>query len=377
MSTEGISLPPPLGSFNHLLGAGSTTNVSSSTPTSYEKSQKSSEEHIRDPSVPIVVPYNIQHLPTVQFSPEDLKKLALEIESNCVTRMWNQFSDQVHALNDASREARRKVDLEQIRVGLDQLVRSASSHEAAIQGASNPTGIGMSMLGSFAIMASAGGLIAVPGLPSIEGLSKVVATAQLIPIDMKMIWAFLGPALATSVFSPAILGTLLAARGKDQEIDLKDFVKNYGDAIRKLVNNPNFDAISLKLIPPDVMQQLSSLKDKDFQEIFPKMMGIIKLTLLFTALGAYYKFETGHLTGKEIIDLVTDPKKFNLPENDPRLPLIASIQNHLPALKEDVKQYLEKVFEYFEGNPDYEDLFSAVTLFQQSRHMALNTNIKG
>lgn len=374
MSMEGISLPPPSGSF-HPTPSVSGTGASSSSNSSIGQSKSTEEFNARKASIPVVVPFSVQILPSMSLSPDDLKRLTLEVESSCVNRMWTQFNDNVQELAN-QRQAKQKIDLEQIRLGLDQLIKTASGRDAAIQGANEgkPV-IGMSM-GIISIMATSG--VAAPGLVGMEGLADAfVSVVRMIPeVDMKVIWGFIGPAFATSLFSPAVLNTFGLAKEKNGIVDLRDFVKSYVDSIRKLVNSPNFDGIAMKLVPYDLMHTISGLDNKAYAEFLPKLTAMIRLTLLFTALGAYYKYETGHLTGKEIIDLVNDPFKFNLPEKDPRLPIIAAIQHHLSALKGDEKKYLEKVSKYFDGNPDYEDIFSAVLLMQQSHRTASHAELK-
>lgn len=378
MSTEGIGLPPPRDSFITPFGYTATPDPAANA-TSLEKSQKSAQEHIRDPAVPIVIPYGIQTMPTVKFSAEDLKQLSIEFQSTCVNKMWSQFNQQMNNLSDANRETRRKVDLEQIRVGLDQLLKTASARDAAIQGVNEGQPmIGVSMLGAFSIMATAGG-VSVPGMVTMEGVADAfAATLDIVSgNELKILWSFLGPALATSVFTPAALSTFRGSDTKEGKVDLKEFVKDYVQVIKKLVSNPLFGDIIAKLIPQELIHQLNAMSNKTFSQFFPQLMSMLKLTLLFTALGSYYKYETGHLTGKEILDLIHQPDKFNLKENDPRRELINTIQLYLVDLKGYQKKYLEKIFQYFDGNPSFEDIFSAITLMQQSHHIALRPELKG
>lgn len=122
-----------------------------------------------------------------------------------------------------------------------------------------------------------------------------------------------------------------------------EFAKNYTLSTLKLVNNGQIETAVKSLMPSGTQETLSYKSS------------LIKIALLAQTLGFCYHLETGSITGQEFASMLQGKMIFT--KDDPRTPLIASLNYHLTKIPQSKRaEVIENLMAYFDSKPNLDEL---------------------
>ncbi|GAB4226951.1 MAG: hypothetical protein Tsb0021_03430 [Chlamydiales bacterium] len=291
----------------------------------------------------------------------DKVKEMLEIaQHESISRILDKWLENIEEVGEMQKQE-QKEHLEQLlnRLFLAEAeeIRGATRHED-IAVLSAVTAL-LVVTASVISQVGAAAAISQPGLTAILELVDIAISIQVIPPQFTGILGMIGALFATAAYYPTLAATLRDADGNTSEIRDLQFAQNYLRRVVRLVQNPDFfQLIQYTVLARDPTAE--SLNEKQQQ----KLISVVKLVLLFTSLALYYKVETGHLTGQEIGDMVSG--KLELPEDDPRQPILVLIRNELLNFPEPQRiMLIERYLEYFDGNPSLDELLEPNEIIRQ------------
>ena len=284
----------------------------------------------------------------------DVDNMIDQAKHSAVTNMLDKWLESLQKLG----EDKRADEAERIQELLNRLF-TAGTEGIVPQGAEGNSAslaaVTALLVIASSVVSGVGGAAAIsqPGLITINELSAIAASLGIVPGQFIGALGLLGALFATAAFYPTLAQTLKDAKGETKKIDDAQFAKNYLEQVKRLIENPDFDKLAKYTI----------IARADASEVSEKLIAVVKLVLLFTAIALYYKVETGHLTGQEVAGLVNGEIK--LPDDDPRLPLVKLIKESFTDIpEEELAQLLEGFFEYFDKNPKVDELVEPNSLLR-------------
>ena len=225
----------------------------------------------------------------------------------------------------------------------------------------DPTAVNEAAVVTAVFMIAAATTFAVAGTEMVSNASNigfniiqdaVNPVLPLMPGDMRAELGLLGTLMMTTLVAQTTLITIASGgTGKGKNIDM-EFAKNFAKILlAKLANGSIEREVYSKIISK--LPQGSELTDPQREQINAK----VKLMLLFNALALINKVEMGHLTAEELADMINPNGLIKLKEGDPRIELIKYIRDNLALLPPSERaSLLEKLFEYYDGQPSLENL---------------------
>jgi hypothetical protein len=360
-----------------------------------KKSQRAAREHLADPGIPILLPieysivsnYLLDLIPELgriaskdRKEPTEAQKIINQtmIEtSNKLLERWSKdiadLKKKQEAQYDASMLDATYRQYDSLKTHLEKVLHEVGKEKDVNQDQQVFELMSMFLVGaglaSTALHTIAVGSVEFSHLTGIQQIQHVMMNVipdEQFRAELGLIGALFGAsAIYRTTWVTLMEGQGAAGSGKKKNAA---FARNYAKDIEKLVTSTKLDNFVLVSC---MKMERGQGKPAVTEERLRQLAAIIKLVHLVSALAVIYWIETKHITPEEIADMMNG--KMQLPEKDPRLPLIKLVQQQLKLIPPDEKKrVLQGLFDYLDSKPKVDDLLEPGIVFDN-----LNAFISG
>jgi hypothetical protein len=194
-----------------------------------------------------------------------------------------------------------------------------------------------------------------------ETIQQVV---PMVPSDMRVELGLIGSLFASLLVYQAAAQTI-NQMGEGKVKKDAAFAKNFAERIIRLINDPEFQNLirSVIILRTPEGEPIS-------EERIEQIRAMLNFTLLYIAFAVKYKIETGHLTGKELADMIRDMLEGKIPndmkENDPRFALIKAMKGQIDLIPhKEFKKMLQALQNYYDKNPNIDEMIRPSDVLQK------------
>jgi len=172
----------------------------------------------------------------------------------------------------------------------------------------------------------------------------------MIPSDARAELGLLGAWYMYGTMFSATVGTLGSAASAGQPpLDI-DTARQFAGKIIDLTNNPGFNNVILALLAQKTDEGVPLNADQQ-----NRLVSLVKLSLLTTALAVVYKVETGGLTGNELLAMIEG--RIEVPAGDIKEKLVNMIKNLFVGLTDSDIEFLKNsIVSFFNSGTKLDDL---------------------